>query len=98
MTHYIVIIDIGEKMKKYKVVNPLLIARPGESVFFCNYTDENARVKFDTDSPFESRELVVEANSRSRAHGLGRSGHYPFTVNVGVTEATASKPIIIIYD
>lgn len=98
MTHYIVIIDIDEKAKEYKVVNALSIARPGEKVYFCNYTDQDARIEFDAKPPFESPELVVKGGNRSKAHELGKSGCYPFTVHIGGSEAKASKPIIIIYD
>jgi len=98
MTHYIAIIDISEAEEEYKVVNAVVLARPDDSVYFFNETNHEAKVKFDTKAPFGDGKLDIPKKSKSGAHGLSTPGHYPFSVYVGETEATASKPIIIIYD
>ncbi|UCD64007.1 MAG: hypothetical protein JSW34_00845 [Candidatus Zixiibacteriota bacterium] len=92
MIRYVVILKDGDE---YKVAGGRLKAERGHTVRFYNFADAPATVSFDTVKPIADFTLETEGGKKDWP-GI-ESGYYPYTVMVGKQEATASKPIVIVY-
>jgi hypothetical protein len=93
MTHYVIIIKDGEV---YRVASGRLKVEKGHTVRFFNFADAPASIVFDKDNPFGDN-FELSASGGSHTQTDIQPGYYPYTVRVGKKEATASKPIIIVY-
>ncbi len=93
MTHFVVII---KDETNYKVANGRLKAEPGDTVRLYNYANDQASIVFKKDNPFGGN-FKLKPGGGSRTQKNLEPGYYPYVVKVGDKEATASKPIIIVY-
>ena len=93
MTHLVVIIKDDTN---YRIANGRLKVEQGDAVRLYNHADDLAYVEFEQENPF-GKNFELESGGGSITQTDLKPGYYPYTVKVGDKEATASRPIIIVY-